>query len=337
MLRNAKRSSLRGAAAVGGNPQDLRSTKIFELKTRCPGLLERVADSEFSLSFSCGGTEYLLIITLPIEFPFASPVLSVQPPAQHPLLDEASTVCGITDLTAFSIHASLPDIVHQVLSEFITVPLSKRQDSATSAASSSSGIVEARSPPMTMYMNGTIPSGTLPGDVRLRSTSIYSEVNALSVDDLREWSTDDMKVKEFAERLPHVRTRKEALRQLAESNEALAKANLSTKDGLDEKRCRVLALYEELSQSKQQFDTSQETFRLLERSYNPQTLKDGLARSAQEAEEESDGIAQQFLNKELEVDEFLRRFMETRTRSHERSAKAERLHLQLEALHRAGF
>lgn len=40
---------------------------------------------------------------------------------------------------------------------------------------------------------------------------------------------------------------------------------------------------------------------------------------------------------ELSVDEFLKRFMKTRTLSHERSAKAERLQLQLEALHRAGF
>lgn len=69
---------------------------------------------------------FLEYSNLPPNFPFEGPTLSVRPAAEHPLLDDTSTVCGLADLTAFSIHASLPDIIQQVLSDFITRPLLKR-------------------------------------------------------------------------------------------------------------------------------------------------------------------------------------------------------------------
>lgn len=81
----------------------------------------------------------------------------------------------------------------------------------------------------TMYMNGGLGSSVNPGG-HMRSNSIYSEVNALSLDDLRDWSTNEMKIKEFAESLPHVRGRREALQQLADLNESLAKVRLSTRN-----------------------------------------------------------------------------------------------------------
>ncbi|XP_022701832.1 vacuolar protein sorting-associated protein 37A-like [Varroa jacobsoni] len=337
MLRSAKRSSVPSGTSGGNGPEEVRKHKIYELKDRCPGIQERVPESEFTLAFSCAGIEYQLFINLPPNFPFEGPTLSVRPAAEHPLLDDTSTVCGLADLTAFSIHASLPDIIQQVLSDFITRPLLKRPEPASLSPAVGSITASGARPKTTMYMNGSLPSGNSSGGVHLRSSSIYAQVNALSIDDLRDWSSDELKIKEFAEDLPHVCERKEAIRHLIESNEAVAKTNLSVKNDLDKKRGEVLSLYEELTQHRNEFDARQQKFHLLERSYAPETIKNELAKGAREAEKESDEIAQQFLNKELSVDEFLKRFMKTRTLSHERSAKAERLQLQLEALHRAGF
>ncbi|XP_003737013.1 vacuolar protein sorting-associated protein 37A [Galendromus occidentalis] len=306
MLRSAKLSS--GYQATS---QDLRSTKISELKSRCPGLLERVHDSEFCLSFSSVGVNYDLSISLPPGFPFVGPVLSVHPPAIHPLLDETSTVCGLTDLTAFSIHASVPDIVHTVLSQFIVTPLKKKEDIPQPGSKS-------------MYMNGG----------NYRTSSIYQKVNELSTDDLKEWSSDDMKIKEFVETLPHIKAKREISRGMYETNEALAKSNISMREGLEQTRDQLLSRCEEFSRVRADFETNQETFRMLSETFTPESIKEGLRRAAQQAEEESDSLADQFLNKQLGVDDFLRSFMETRTRSHERSAKSEVLQKQLEQLYR---
>ena len=66
-----------------------------------------------------------------------------------------------------------------------------------------------------MYMNGG----------NYRTSSIYQKVNELSTDDLEEWRSDDMKIKDFVESLPHVRAKQEIAKEMYAANEALAKVS----------------------------------------------------------------------------------------------------------------
>jgi len=59
--------------------------------------------------------------------------------------------------------------------------------------------------------------------------------------------------------------------------------------------------------------------------YSTSNLVDGLTRASQEAEQESDDIATRFLNRQMELKDFVRDFMDKRKLYHLRSAKRESL------------
>ena len=70
------------------------------------------------------------------------------------------------------------------------------------------------------------------------------------------------------------------------------------REELEQKRDQLLSRCEQFSRARAEFETNQETFRMLSETFTPESIKEGLRRAAQQAEEESDSLADQFLNSE---------------------------------------
>lgn len=71
--------------------------------------------------------------------------------------------------------------------------------------------------------------------------------------------------------------------------------------------------------------------------YSPKNIKDQLKLFAKEADDESEKLADSFLNGEIDVDRFVTRYLQTRALSHIRKTKEEKLTQQLNSLAKAGF
>ncbi|KAM9043348.1 vacuolar protein sorting-associated protein 37A isoform 2-T2 [Megaptera novaeangliae] len=119
---------------------------------------------------------------------------------------------------------------------------------------------------------------------------------------------------------------------LMKSIEELARKNLLLEPSLEAKRQTVLDKYELLTQMKSTFEKKMQRQHELSESCSASALQARLKVAAHEAEEDSDNIAEDFLEGKTDIDDFLSSFMEKRTICHCRRAKEEKLQ-QVIAMH----
>lgn len=107
--------------------------------------------------------------------------------------------------------------------------------------------------------------------------------------------------------------------------EELAKRNLQLEPRLETKRQDLLDKYDQLSQLKRTFEKKMQRQHELSESCSLSALQARLKVAAHQAEEESEVIAEEFLEGKVEIDDFLSSFMDKRTLCHCRRAKEEKL------------
>ncbi|XP_057608442.1 vacuolar protein sorting-associated protein 37A isoform X3 [Chionomys nivalis] len=160
----------------------------------------------------------------------------------------------------------------------------------------------------------------------------FPELSELSVSQLTDMNEqEDVLLEQFLTlpQLKQIITDKE---DLVKSIEELARKNLLLEHSLETKRQTVLDKYELLIQMKSTFEKKMQRQHELSESCSASALQARLKVAAHEAEEESDNIAEEFLEGKTEIDDFLSSFKEKRTICHCRRAKEEKLH-QVIAMH----
>ncbi|XP_030047301.1 vacuolar protein sorting-associated protein 37A isoform X2 [Microcaecilia unicolor] len=158
------------------------------------------------------------------------------------------------------------------------------------------------------------PPVLIPGSTSFPYVSQLSDMN----------DQEDVLLKQFVNlpQLKQVITDKD---NLVQSIEELAKKNLQLEPVLETKRQAVLDKYEQLLHMKAAFEKKMQRQHELSESCSASALQVRLKIAAHEAEEESDAIAEDFLEGKVEIDDFLSSFMEKRMSCHCRRAKEEKL------------
>ncbi|XP_044310712.1 vacuolar protein sorting-associated protein 37A isoform X1 [Varanus komodoensis] len=153
----------------------------------------------------------------------------------------------------------------------------------------------------------------------------FSELSELSISQLTDMNEqEDILLEQFVT-LPQLKQVVTDKDDLVKSIEALAKKNLLLEPTLETKRQAVFDKYEQLTQLKAAFEKKMQRQHELSESCSASALQARLKVAAHEAEEESDTIAEDFLEGKTEIDDFLSSFMEKRTICHCRRAKEEKL------------
>ncbi|XP_019381886.1 PREDICTED: vacuolar protein sorting-associated protein 37A isoform X1 [Gavialis gangeticus] len=153
----------------------------------------------------------------------------------------------------------------------------------------------------------------------------FPELSELSISQLTDMNEqEDILLEQFVN-LPQLKQVLSDKDELVKSIEELAKKNLLLEPSLEAKRQTVLDKYEQLTQLKATFEKKMQRQHELSESCSPSALQARLKVAAHEAEEESDTIAEDFLEGKTEIDDFLSIFMEKRTLFHCRRAKEEKL------------
>ncbi|NXK78884.1 VP37A protein, partial [Amazona guildingii] len=153
----------------------------------------------------------------------------------------------------------------------------------------------------------------------------FPELSELSISQLTNMNEQEEVLLEQFVTLPQLKQVITDRDELVKSIEELAKKNLLLEPSLEAKRQMVLDKYEQLTQMKAAFEKKMQRQHELSESCSPSALQARLKVAAHEAEEESDTIAEDFLEGKTEIDEFLSSFMEKRTLCHCRRAKEEKL------------
>ncbi|XP_045902368.1 vacuolar protein sorting-associated protein 37A isoform X3 [Micropterus dolomieu] len=153
----------------------------------------------------------------------------------------------------------------------------------------------------------------------------FPELCDMNLTQLSNMSENEDVLLEFFVSLPQLKQVTSDKEELVTNIVDIAKKNLQMEPQLEDKRQEMLHKYEQLTQMKLAFETRMQRQHELSESCSLSTLQARLKVAAHQAEEESEEIAENFLEGRTDIDEFLTSFMEKRTLCHSRRAKEEKL------------
>jgi ESCRT-I complex subunit VPS37 len=113
--------------------------------------------------------------------------------------------------------------------------------------------------------------------------------------------------------------------------------NLSREQELQELREEVDDKVQTVEALKARYDRLIQRYNKLSEVFAPEHIRDSLKTAADESQEQSEKIAQDFLNRKIDVERFLSTYVECRKLGQARRTKEEKLAHQLNELKRANY
>lgn len=330
-----------------------RKRQIDTLKVFNANVSEVTEDSEYKVDFVSGNNQLAIIVLLSPEFPLENPVLKVVPAVNHPWVEESGEITGAPGLLNFTVHSDLGRVVQAIVREFelrppplisdeTSPPRSQKVDMTNSISPVSFGFVSSSSPPTSTRGFGLATSNHVQSQPIISTSAqpvsvAFPELNSLTVADLELLNTNVDRLDEFVDTLPVMKEINRNLEDCMTGVEELAKENLSKESRLQELKKIIQEKSEIVAQLRSRHEALSLEYQKLAEKYSPQSIRECLKDAVMKSDEESERIAEQFLNKEMDLDEFLVAYIQRRMASHSRRTKEEKLSHQLQELERAGF
>lgn len=117
----------------------------------------------------------------------------------------------------------------------------------------------------------------------------------------------------------------------------LVEANAAKEPELEQLQTDVTDKVKTVAMLKARYDHLIQRYNKLSEVFTPDHIKECLRQAADESHEESEKIAEDFLNRKIDVERFLSTYIECRKLGQARRTKEEKLAHQLNELKRAGF
>uniref|UniRef100_A0A7E4VQN4 VPS37 C-terminal domain-containing protein n=1 Tax=Panagrellus redivivus TaxID=6233 RepID=A0A7E4VQN4_PANRE len=144
-------------------------------------------------------------------------------------------------------------------------------------------------------------------------------------DQLKSLLSDDSQIDSLIDALPQVsQLPSEREVKLAQSK-SMAECNLSMEPQVQEARAKLSKTYTEALKTKQEVESLKEKLDNVAENRSLDVVSALLQAASREAEDESEKIAEQFANGQVEIAEFVRTFEEKRKLAHKRKVKSEKL------------
>jgi predicted RND superfamily exporter protein len=142
---------------------------------------------------------------------------------------------------------------------------------------------------------------------------------------------DEHKFMEFCLALPQLRDGATVLRELKESNEALARKNLEKEEVIEQTRAQLFAIHEQLEKQKESYEDVYEQVQAVIKERNPKILLKEFKEFVDQTERESDEVSTEFLSGDLGFQEFIDKYELARTIYYLRLFKYEKFKEYLES------
>lgn len=182
----------------------------------------------------------------------------------------------------------------------------------------------------------------------------FPELNSLELEELRFIYENDDRQEEFIESLPQVRETNKFLDDFVNQIETIAglfvalfklkilmcgflEDNLSREERLSQLREDIRVRIEEVTELALENEKLIGVYQSLSDKYSPKNIKEQLCAAVETAEDESEQIAKDFLDGNVQLNDFVSMYLEKRTLCHNRKTKEEKLTEQLHNLEKAGF
>jgi len=176
----------------------------------------------------------------------------------------------------------------------------------------------------------TAPSNIAPAKMERTHTpqpvipTSFPQLETMQFDDLEHLLNDDDEFSMFFETLDQVKSMAAVRDDLVKNNEDTARKNLSFQNELEQKKNEVDVQQANLKEQRNLFDQQAKRQQEISKRFTPDALLGKLSESVNQAEQISEDITAKFLNKQMDVRDFIKTYMEKKKLYHLRAAKRER-------------
>jgi len=147
----------------------------------------------------------------------------------------------------------------------------------------------------------------------------------MNSDQLKEILNDEEKFDDFIKDMPQMKALYEEKEMLMASNKSLAEYNLSQEPVISEGKQKLVDKYQQAAQLAEEVKKVKAQLDAQTGKVSPDTMLALLQASNQEAEEESENIADEFLNNGGSIEDFVDNFREKRKVAHLRRIKIDKM------------
>ncbi|XP_043260030.1 vacuolar protein sorting-associated protein 37A [Colletes gigas] len=165
----------------------------------------------------------------------------------------------------------------------------------------------------------------------------FPELNSLSNEELKLLNEDDDKLDEFLDKHSKLKDVNVEIDDAIDWVQKIAEANVAKEPELRELQSDVASKVQTVAALKARYDQLIQRYNKLSEVFTPDHIKECLRKAADESHEESERIAENFLNRKIDVERFLSTYIECRKLGQARRTKEEKLAHQLNELKRAGY
>jgi len=306
------------------NPQyvdDGRMRQVDSLRQAFPTLKELNKGILYEIPLVLPSrTALTLRISLPPTFPkITGPVIQVYPPVQHRLINQQMYIIPQAhenlqkwNYTTSNLGRTMLEIVQKLLQEPpVLAPLPPSYPSTPQI-----NFPIPQEQPSIPFVTHT-PQPVVPSN--------FPQLESKTISELSQMMNDEYEFNKFFEELPQVSNMVKVRDDLRNNNQELAKKTLAQENDIELLKQEIKSSAEIIEQQKLAFQTRSTRQQEIINQYSTSNLIDGLTKASQDAERESDDIATRFLNRQMELKDFVKEFMEKRKLYHLRSAKRESL------------
>ncbi|VDM45328.1 unnamed protein product [Toxocara canis] len=156
-------------------------------------------------------------------------------------------------------------------------------------------------------------------------SAAMAQVRNMSNEQLNALLSDNSKIDAIIENIPQVRTLPTEREMGLVQNKSLAEWNLSQEPKLEEAKKKLLNTYEQAVSVKAEVEELKAKLDSMSEQRSLDTSSALLQAATQSAEDDSEAIADRFMKGEIDVDQFIKEFIEKKTLAHMRRIKSEKL------------
>lgn len=281
-----------------------RHKQINTLRVFNENVEEVTDDVEYRVKLTSSDLQLALVITLPQEFPQEKPIIRVDPPISHPWVESSSGIVNSAPgLLSFSPHSDLGRVVQAIRRDIEKSTISVIQPAATI-------------PPRNMNPPPGNPTDPITG-----------KLNNLSKEELFEILNDEDAFEKFIIEAENssLEVMDENINTMEENIKAMAEANIELQKQVETERNCLLCKMEEFHGRKTALETMVDKVKTQKVEVTPANLADKLLRLSVKHEEESEKIADEFLDQDLGVEDFISSYIKSRELCHKNKIKAEKV------------
>ncbi|XP_076236669.1 vacuolar protein sorting 37A [Calliopsis andreniformis] len=187
------------------------------------------------------------------------------------------------------------------------------------------------------YSNANYHQQSLSNQTKTPQSVAFPELNNLSNEELKLLSEDDDRLDEFLDKHSELKDINATIDDAINWVQKTAEANVVKEPELRELQSDVANKVQTVATLKARYDQLIQRYNKLSEVFTPDHIKECLRKAADESHEESERIAEDFLNRKIDVERFLSTYIECRKLGQARRTKEEKLAHQLNELKRAGY